>query len=451
MGLGALIIYGVGDMLGAGVYALMGRAAGKMGNAIWLAFAVSMLAAMFTGLSYASLGSRYPRAAGASYITHRAFNRTFLSYVIGLAICASGLTSFATQARSFTGYALGFFGLSLPGIKGATLPPAATALVWAFILGFVLLLTLVNLRGMKESTWLNALCTAVEVGGLLLILFVGVRFWGSVNLLEVPGPGGKSAYLPDLGALGIGTLALQGGILTFYAFIGFEDMINVSEEVKDAPRNFPRAVVAALILTAIIYAAVAITAISVVPWRELSTSSQPLVDVMKTAAPAFPAGIFSVIALFAIANTALLNYIMGSRLVYGMARQGFLPRVLGEVHPKRRTPTRAIWVLMFIVLALTFAGDISALATATSTLLLFIFIVVNASLIVLKNRPGEAKGFFEVPTFVPICGILVSLLMLGAAAFDPDRRASFAIALGLVAVIAVLYAVMRPKTIPMED
>jgi amino acid transporter len=452
MGLSALIIYGVGDMLGAGVYALMGRAAGKMGNAIWLAFAISMLAALFTGLSYASLGSRYPRAAGASYIAQRAFNRTFLSYVIGLAICASGLTSFATQARSFTGYGLGFMGLSLPGIKDATLPPAATGLVWAFIIGFILFLTLVNLRGMKESTWMNALCTSVEVGGLLLLIAVGIQFWGSVNLLEVPATNAQgSALLPDLGALGIGTLALQGGILTFYAFIGFEDMLNVSEEVKDAPRTFPRAVVAALIITALIYAAVAITAISVVPWRELAASNQPLVDVMKRAAPWFPSPLFSAIALFAIANTALLNYIMGSRLVYGMARQGLLPRALGEVHPKRKTPTRAIWVLMFIVVALTFAGDISALATATSTLLLFIFIVVNASLIVLKSRPNEPKGFFEVPTFVPVCGIAVSLLMLGAAAFDPDRRASFAIALGLVAFITVLYFVMKPKTIPMED
>lgn len=451
MGLTALVIYGVGDMLGAGVYGLIGKYAGKMGNAIWLAFAMSMLAALFTGLSYASLGSRYPVAAGAAFITHRAFNKVFLSYIIGLSICASGLTSFATQSRAFGGYLLGFFGYQAPGAKG-NLPIAEPMVIVALTIGFILFLTFINLRGMKEATWANALCTAIEVGGLLLIVAVGARFIGRVNLLEVPITSGSTEGVPfpALGAVGLGTLALQGAILTFYSFIGFEDMINVAEEVKDPERNFPKAVVLALLITAVIYALVAIVVVSVVPWRQLSHSNQPMVDVMHIAAPWFSTKVFSIISMFAIANTALLNYIMGSRLVYGMARQGFLPRVLGEVHPKTRTPHRAIFALMVITIVLALAGDISALASATSTLLLFIFIVVNASLLVLKRRPNEPKGFFEVPAFVPVLGILVSLMMLGAAAFDPDRRPSFSIALILLAVITGLFFAMRPKNVTEE-
>ena len=452
MGLGALVIYGVGDMLGAGVYGLMGKYAGKMGNAIWLAFAMSALAALFTGLSYASLGSRYPRAAGAAYITHRAFNKTYLSYAIGLAICASGLTSFATQSRAFAGYLLGFSGYQIPGAKGE-LPVASGFVVFAIAVAFIAFLTLVNSRGMREATWMNALCTAIEVGGLILILIVGARFVGSVNLLEVPSasaPNGGISF-PTLGALGVGTLALQGAILTFYSFIGFEDMINVTEEVKDPQRNFPRAVVLALSITAVVYALVAIVVVSVVPWRELAASGQPMVEVMKRAAPWFPPQVFGFVAMFAIANTALLNFVMGSRLIYGMAKQGFLPRVLGEVHPTRKTPQRAIFLLALITVVLITVGDISALATATSTLLLMIFILVNAALIVLQKRPNEAKGQFEVPAFVPFCGILVSLMMLGAAAFDTDRRPSFAIAFALLLVISALYAVMRPKNLSEEN
>ncbi len=451
MGLGALIIYGVGDMLGAGIYGAIGEYAGKMGSAIWLAFGMSLIAAIFTGLSYASLGSRYPRAAGAAFITYRAFNKTFLSYAVGLAICASGLTSFATQSRAFGGYFLAFLGYQLPSAKGS-LPVVPLIVGPLLIVAFIFLLTAINFRGMKESIWANALCTAIEVGGLLLVVAFGARFIGSVNLFEVPSatsPTGGVSF-PSLGALGVGTLALQGAILTFYSFIGFEDMINVSEEVKDPQRNFPRAVVLALLVTAVIYALVAIVAISVVPWRELAGASNPMTRVMTIAAPWFPPRAFDMIAMFAIANTALLNYIMGSRLVYGMAQQGFLPRVLGEVHPKRRTPHRAILVLMIITIGLALVGDIKSLAAATSTLLLMIFVFVNASLIVLKRRPSEAKGFFEVPTFVPLMGIATSLMMLVAAAFDPTRRPSFAIALGLIALITVLYFVMRPKNVSDE-
>jgi amino acid transporter len=424
MGLGALVIYGIGDMLGSGIYALIGRVAGVMGNAIWVAFLTSMVAALLTGLSYASLGSRYPRAAGAAYVTHRAFGMPFLSYLIGLAVMASGLTSMGTQSRAFSRY----FGDLVQGIPAEVI-----------ILCFIAALTFINFWGMRESTWLNILCTTVEVTGLVIVLAVGMRYWGSVNYLETP---------PVAGAPGVLALplVLQGAVLTFYSFIGFEDMINVVEEVKDPRRTFPKAVMLALGAVTLLYMAVSVTAVSVVPYAELGESQAPLVDVVRRAAPAFPAVLFSGISLFAITNTALLNYIMGSRLVYGMARQGLVPRPLGEVHPVRRTPHRAILILMTIVVVLALSGDLTVLASATSALLLFVFIVVNGALVVLQRRPSEPRGVFEVPSAVPIGGIVVCLTLLGSAKPEALRIAAI-----LLAGITALYFVHRPRNISEES
>jgi APA family basic amino acid/polyamine antiporter len=422
LGLWALVLYGVGDMLGAGIYALLGQAAGRMGNAIWLAFLVSMVAAVLTALSYACLGSRYPRAAGAAYITQRAFRHPALSYFIGLMVMASGITSMATQSRAFSEY----FSVFVGDVPRAVL-----------VLGFILVLTAVNFWGIRESAWLNAVCTVVEVSGLLIVVWVGWRFWGSVNYLE-PATAASGAGLMALTPV----LILQGAVLTFYSFIGFEDMINVVEEVKDPRRTFPRAVVIAMLCVTVLYIAVAVTAVSVVPHGVLAVSKEPLVEVVRRAAPTFPPIIFSAIALFAITNTALLNYVMGSRLAYGMARQGLLPSYLKAIHPRRFTPHLAIFTLMAIVLILGMTVNIMPLAKATSVLLMTVFVVINGALIVLKHRPGEAKGHFEVPTIVPVGGILISGLLL-AHAKAPEIK----VALVLLAVIGVLYFFIRPKAV----
>jgi len=435
-------------MLGAGVYALIGKVAGTMGNAAWLAFLASMVAALLTGLSYASLGSRYPRAGGVAYVTHRAFGFPFLSYMVGLAVVASGLTSFATQSRAFTGYFVGLLGRSQPGTGPGPLPEVALPIWIGVILLFILALTFINFWGMKESLWLNVLCTFIEVAGLFIIIAVGIRYWGSVNYFEVPAvetPGGGSTP----GIL-TSALVLQGAILTFYAFVGFEDMINVSEEVKNPRRNFPIAVMAALAITTVVYMAVSVTAVSVVPYGELGKSTQPLVDVVLRAAPGFPKEIFSLIALFAITNTALLNYIMGSRLIYGMARQGFVPRFLGSIHPTRRTPHFAILFLMLIVAVLALAGDIKQLASATSSLLLGVFIIVNASLIVLHRRADEPKGAFEIPSIIPFGGILACAAILWSVKAEPDKLDPRLIAAILLVGIGVLYLIARPGNITEE-
>jgi amino acid transporter len=423
LGVIGLTIFGIGNMLGAGIYGLVGKTAAVLGNATWMAFAASVLAAGCTGLTYASLGSKYPRAGGAAYITKRAFGLQRLALVVGLAVGMSGLVSMAAGSRIFAGYFIDVVG----GVP-----------LWAVVLGYVVALGAVNAIGMRQSTWLNALCTAVEAGGLLLVIAVGVRWWGAVDYLDA------SSVQNPTGALGPG-LVLSGAVLTFYAFIGFEDVLNVSEEVKEPARTVPIAVVVAVSLTTVIYMAVSITAVSVVPHAELAAASGPLALVVERAAPWVPAIILPVIAMFAVANTGLLNYIMGSRLVFGMAREGMLPSLLARLHPTRRTPHVAIILLGVIVALLALSLDLKVLATATSLLLLSSFMVMNAAAIVLRRRPGEPKAGFSVHPAIPALGILVCGTMIAFA----DRQAML-LAGGLVMAFVVVALAGGKRVAPTE-
>lgn len=394
-----------------------------MGSAAWLAFFVSMIAAALTGLSYASIGSRYPKAAGSAYATYRAFRSGFLSYVIGLAALASGLTSMATASRIFSGYFIGLFqGISLEVV----------------IVVFSILISVIVFIGIKESLMANALCTLIEVSGLLLILVVGVTYLGSVNYLDA------TTIENPTGDLSL-SLILSGAVLTFYSFVGFEDILNVSEEVQEPKRTVPRALIGAVLISSVIYMGISLVAVSVVPADILAASSQPLVDVVIKAAPWFPTSIFSSIAMFAVANTALLNFIMGSRLLYGMARHGLLPSPLANVHRARKTPHVAIITLWIIFITLALSGDISSLAKSTSVLLLFSFIIVNLSLFVLTKKE-KMEGTFEVPRIVPLLGAGVCLAMLTNA-----KAPELLTAGALLAVIVTLYFIMRPKPDSIEN
>jgi amino acid transporter len=456
MGLFALVVYGVGDMVGSGIYATVGKAAGQTGNAVWLAFTVSMVAAMLTGLSYASISSRYPRAAGAAYVTHRAFHLAFLSYVIGLTVCASGLTSMATSSNAFSDIFAGMIGL-----KGTLGTLEFTPFGWPLIdrdagvavviVLFVLFLTFVNFWGIRESMWTNLLCTAVEVGGLLFVIAVGMRYWGGINYLQTP----RATFDTGSGAMlstGLGpTMLMSGAVLTFFAFVGFEDMLNVSEEVKRPERTMPWGIIFALIAATVLYIAVAVTAVSVVPYEELAKAPAPLAAITNVAAPWLPRWVFDVVTMFAVANTVLINHIMGSRLLYGMARQGLLPAPLGRLHAGRRTPHVAILTLLVIVIVLAMSGGVGDLGTATGLLLLGCFAVVNGALIVLKRRPGEPRGHFEVPLLVPVLGIVINLMLIGARLLDPAMPHRPQIIAGvLIVLIAVLYFITRPRPITEE-
>jgi basic amino acid/polyamine antiporter, APA family len=416
-----LFAYTLGGMLGAGIYGLVGRAAGQLGAAVWLGFIVAMVAALLTGLSYASLGSRYPRAGGAAYITHRSFHRPLLTWMVGLAVMMSGLTSVATQSRVVAENLL----------RLIDLPVAPTLLS----LGFLLIIAGIVFRGIRESMWMNIVCTVVEASGLLLVIAVGASWWGNTDLFETPSAEGITA-----------SLLLQGAILTFFSFIGFEDTLNVAEECHDPQRTVPIGIISAMIVATILYIAVAITAVSVVPWRELAAAPGPLAEVMARAAPWMPGWFYVAITVFAVANTALLNYVTASRLTFGMARQGLLPSALGRIHARTRTPHVAVAVLFVIVVALMLSGDITQLASATVLLLLAVFALVNISLVVLQRRPGEQRGGFEVPSFVPALGAFVCVALLLNRVATGDWRAP-ALAGGVLVAIAALFAVVRPRDV----
>ena len=427
MGWGLLALYGLGSMLGAGIYGLVGRAAGLVGSAVWLAFVVAMCAAVLTGLAYASLGSRYPRAGGAAYVVGRAFKLPMLSYVVGLSVVASGLTSMATGSRIIAeNLQVAFNWQGVPEILLAV--------------GVLLFLAGLVFRGLRESMVVNAICTFVEAGGLLLILVVGMRYWGQQDLLEIPVQADGAAVI---------LLFAQGATLTFFSFIGFEDTLNVSEEVKNPRVALPLGIIIAMTAATLIYVGVAITAVSVVPWQELSQQPAPLAAVMAKAAPWFPTIGFTAITIFAVANTALINFVMGSRLVYGMARQGLLPSKLGAVQPERRTPHFAILLLLVVIVLLALAGDVSQLAAATVLLLLGVFTLMNIALIVLRRRPGEPQGAFELPPIVPALGALICFALLVTRATTGDWVAT-AIAGVLVAAISGLYF-LRRKQITLAD
>lgn len=424
IGLVALVLFGVGDILGAGVYGLIGKAANEMGNAVWLAFLMSMIAAGLTGLSYASLGSRFPRAGGAAYITLRAYRVPFLSYVVGLAVLASGLTSMATAARVFGGYLNGLF---------PALPPLAIAI------GFSMLIAGIVFRGIRESLMANGVCTLIEVSGLFLVIAVGLPYVGDVDYLDATTAANLSGDITLV-------LVLTGAVLTFYSFVGFEDMLNVAEEVKDPHRTLPRALLLALLIASIIYMTIAVVAVSVLSPAALGASGQPLVDVVAKAAPWFPSSAFSLIALFAVANTALLNFVMGSRLLYGMASQGLVPAALARVHEGRQTPHVAILAVWGIFFVLILSGDISSLARSTSVLLLCCFVLVNIALVVLKMREKSSGDHFDVPVIVPVLGALVCLAMLSQA------KAPEALTAGVIlAGIMALYVVVRPSRAAIEN
>lgn len=435
------MLYGIGSMLGAGIYALIGKVAGVMGSMIWLAFAAAMIAALLTGFTYACVGSRFPKAAGAAFVTQQAFRFPWLSYVVGISVTMSGLTSMATGSQAIAE--------NLQHAFGHALPIKLVAICLVAMLGGVIFM------GIRQSMWMNILCTVIEVSGLLFIIAVGMKYWGTVSYTELPpvttsGDGASSVLL---------LLVFQGAVLTFFAFIGFEDILNVSEEVIEPERNVPRGLIGAMLISTCVYMAVAITAVSVIPWQTLAASKAPLMDVARAAAPWFKGidGVFLGITIFSIGNTALLNYLMGSRLLFGMSRQGLLPSILSRVNARTRTPHVAIIILFAIVTALILIGGVKQLAEATVLLLLTVFTIVNVALILLKRRPGEPRGRFEVPITVPVLGALVCAALLVVRGYnaivstDTASRVAPLVAAAIVGVASVLYFVLKPTNVVAEE
>ena len=414
LGFWALVFYGVGDILGAGIYALIGEVAGISGAASWAAFAVALVVAGLTALTYAELGGRFPKSAGEAFFTEEAFHRPSLALVVGWAVLCSGVLSLSTVSVAFGGY----LNALLPSVP----PKLATGLV-------LLLLAGINFRGMRESSMTNIVATLIELTGLLIVIVAGALF---LSRSSEHGVGQTLEASTEVGW----TRIARGAALSFFAFIGFEDMVNVAEEVRHPSRDMPRAILTALCTTGIVYLMVAIIATSVMPPEALAASEAPLLSALQRSTDRLPGGLFSLIALFAVANTGLLNFIMASRLVYGMSRQGLLPDALGQVHSSRRTPHRAILAVLLVALALALSGTLSHLAGTTSLLLLLVFLSVHLSLIAIKRKGSAGPRTFCVPRFIPMLGAASCVALMPFVPKSSLLTAVFILVLG--GVIAAL-------------
>jgi basic amino acid/polyamine antiporter, APA family len=421
-----LLFFIIGDILGGGIYALTGEVGAEVGGAIWTAFALAGVVAAFTAASYAELVSKYPQAAGAALYVHRAFEVPLFTFVIAFAVMCSGLASAATLATAFGGDYLSEF-VDLPTVLVGLAVVAAMALV--------------NFRGIKESVRFNLGCTLIELVGLLLVVVIGAAF-----LLDGGGDAGRALEFKEGDAPLL--LVVSGAALAFYALIGFEDSVNVAEETRSAPQAFPGTLFLGLGIAGAVYLIVTVIAAMAVPVDRLAGSSGPLLEVVQLGPLAMSTKVFSAIALFALVNGALLNMIMASRLVYGMARQAVIPRWFGRVHAERRTPWTGILLTASIAAVLVVIGDLETLADTTVLLLLFAFVAVHVSLLVLRRRPVEHEHF-RVWTGFPILGALccVGLIIQKLV----EDTVIFAYAGGLLAFGLLLWVIARAYTGPPSE
>ena len=397
----------LGDVLGPGLYALVGEVAAESGGALWAPLALALALAMLTAVSYAELVTKYPKAGGAAVFAERAFKTPLLSFLVGFSMLAAGVTSAAGLSIAFAGDYL------KPFIDAPTI---AVALV------FLLLVALLNARGIKESVRANVGMTAIELSGLLLVIVLAALFVGGGN-----GDAARLASFPE-GSTPAGAI-LAGSLLAYYSFVGFEVSANVAEEVIDAPRVYPRALFGALLTAGAVYLLIGVLASMAMDTDELAGSSSPLLDVVAATGFGVPDWLFGLIALIAVANGALLTMIMSSRLAYGMAEQGLLPAVLGKVLPNRRTPWVAIAATTVIAMALTLTGDLATLAKTVVLLLLFVFISTNLAAIVLRKDKVEHQHF-TAPIVLPYLAVASCLVLLWQQEAGIWLRAGVQLAIG---------------------
>jgi len=386
-----ITFYGLGTIIGAGIYVLIGVVASKAGMFSPLAFLLAAFIAGFTAFSYAELTSRLPRSAGEAVYFQEAFGKRWLSSTIGWAVVAIGLVSAATIANGFVGY-LEFF-VQTPG--------------WIAITCLVISLGLIAAIGISQSVWMATVITLIELGGLIFVLAVAGNNFDQL-------PERLPELIPSLDASTWNGIFI-GAFLAFYAFIGFEDMVNVAEEVKNAPRTLPKAIIIALVISTILYLAIALVAVLAVPIDDLASSTAPLALIVENNVETGSYNstlLISAISLIAVVNGALIQIIMASRVMYGMGNTGLAPRSLAKIHPRTQTPLFATGLTVLAVLILALWLPLVTLAQITSFITLSIFAGVNLALIKLKFRTPIISGVMHYPLWVPIMGALLSIIFL---------------------------------------
>jgi APA family basic amino acid/polyamine antiporter len=382
-----LTIYGIGIIVGAGIYALIGKATGTAGNSVWLSFLFGAILASFTAMSYAELSSMFPKSASEYHYVKNAFNSNIFGDIMCWAEIFVDLVACSTIVLAFSGYFSGF--LNVP-----------TVLVAGILL---VLLSIINFIGIKESMAFVIIHTLIEVGGLIFVIILGLGSLGSVNYSDMP--------------MGLGGV-LSASALIFFAFLGFEDIVNVAEETKSPKKTVPKAVILSLVISTLVYVLVSLSVISMSDWKIISKSEAPLASAVENKFGLDISNAISLIALFATAGTALVFLIAGSRMIYGLSDAGEIPKIFSKIHPKKRTPYMAILASMIISMIFILFRDIKLVAGITNFFAFVVFILVNLSAIVLRYRKPDIEREFKIPInigkfpLLPFLGLLACFLMI---------------------------------------
>ena len=385
LGLVEITAGGVGIIIGAGIYVLLGAATAHAGPLVWVAFLIAAVLSALTGLSYAELSSMFPSAAGEYEYTRQAWP-DWVAFVVGWTMIMGLLVAAATVSLGFGRYAGHFLEVD----------PRTAAL------GLLVAVSVVATLGIKHSARLTVALSAVQVGGLVLVVAIGVPHIGDVDLFASPGPAG----------------VLGAAALVFFAFIGFDEVITLAEETRDPTRTVPRALLLALGLSTLLYVTVAIASVSVLGAPALAASSRPLADVMAHVLGARAATVVAAIALLTTTNTTLLALTAASRVIYGMAKAGALPSALARIDPTRGAPRRAVMAGLVVAAAFAALGDFTVIAAVTDFAVYVVFLSVNASVIMLRRtrpdlaRPFAVRGVIGRVPLIPVLGLISVAVML---------------------------------------
>ena len=425
------VMYGIGLILGAGIYVLIGDVAAISGNAMWISFLLAAAMASFTGLSYAELSSVFPKSAAEYVYVKESFGNNFLALIVGCLTIFVAITSAATVAIGFSGYL-------------AVLLPQYPPILYA--VGLVLVLSFLNYYGIKESVWVNSIFTIVEVSGILIIISVGLSLgsFTETNYFEMP------SMVSASDSTIISTI-LASTVLVFFAYYGFENISNISEETKNSTKTIPRAIVVSILVTTIIYVLVALTTVALVGWEELSNSNAPLALVASKALGTNGTVILTVIALFATTNTVLMMLISGSRIIFGIAKyEEAIPSILAQVHTSRKTPWLAtIFTMAFTVSTIIlYSGRLADVAAVSVFSISIVFALVNFSVIYLRLRQPNLKRPFMSPLKVknfPILAVL-GFVMTVVIMFQFNIHILSSALVALICIIILCLILTKRKT-----
>ena len=381
-----LIFYGMGIILGAGIYVLIGHATAEAGSAVWMSFVVAAIIASFTGLSYAELSSMYPKDAAEYTYVKTDFKDTTTGFVIGWLTFVMTIIAGAVVSLGFGQYLNSLTGIS--AVAGAA--------------GLIILLAALNYFGIKLSSRINIILTTMTLLGLLIVIAIGLPHIGSVDYFESP-----KGFLGIFGAAAI----------VFFAYLGFDEIVNVSEETKNAKRNIPKSIVICVAITTAIYILVSLAAVSVVPWQLLAESGAPMALVAQQGFGTSAGTLLGIFALFATSSTVLIMIIAASRMLFGMAEDKAMPKILLKVG-KRKTPYVCIMVIAMVSLVFIMYTGIKDIALLVDFSAFFVFAMINLSTIILRFTQPSTKRLFRVPLSIgrmpmlPLLGFLISSYMI---------------------------------------